>query len=79
MIHPPLLFNNISVNCTSHHYIFVVYLDEHITFINFNEHITIKIGKAKKGINIIKKIITTFSQHFLTFHVIQYSATIAIF
>ena len=60
LFHPTVLFNNIPVQCSTVQKHLGVYLDEKL---NFNTHITEKIGKASKGIGVIKN----YLRHFLRF------------
>ena len=53
IFHPSVLFNNIPVQHSTVQKHFGVYLDKTL---NFNTHIIEKIGKASKGIRVIKKI-----------------------
>ena len=53
LFHPTVLFNNIPVQCSTVQKHLGVYLDEKL---NFNTHITEEIGKASKGIGVIKKL-----------------------
>ena len=51
--HPPLLFNNSTVQQMSSQKYSGIYLDKHLTF---KHHINEKINKANKGIGIIRKL-----------------------
>ena len=53
LFHPTVLFNNIPVQRSTVQKHLGVYLDEKL---NFNTHITEKIGKASKGIGVIRKL-----------------------
>ena len=53
IFHPTILFNNIPVQHSTVQKHLGVYLDENL---NFNTHIIEKIGKASKGIRVIKKL-----------------------
>ena len=53
LFHPTVLFNNIPVQHSTVQKHLGVYLDEKL---NFNTHITEKIGKASKGIGVIKEL-----------------------
>ena len=53
IFHPTVIFNNIPVQIRSVQKQLGVYLDEKL---NFNTHIKEKIGKASKGIGVIKKL-----------------------
>ena len=51
--HPTTTFNTIPVACTPYQEHLGLYLDEKL---NFNHHINLKISKANKGIEIIKRL-----------------------
>ena len=53
LFHPTVLFNNIPVQRSTVQKHLGVYLDEKL---NFNTHITEKIGKATKGVGVTKKL-----------------------
>ena len=53
LFHATVLFNNIPVQRSTVQKHLGVYLDEKL---NFNTHITEEIGKASKGIGVIKKL-----------------------
>ena len=62
LFHPTVLFNNIPVQCSTVQKHLGVYLDEKL---NFNTHITEKIGKASKGIGVIKKLFKSLPRNAL--------------
>ena len=64
LFHPTVLFNNIPVQRSTVQKHLGVYLDEKL---NFNTHITEKIGKASKGIGFIKNYLRHFLRYFLIF------------
>ena len=66
MTHPPLLFDIILINWTSHHQNLGVYLDEKSNSISISKKQ--KIGKAKKGIGINKRVPSTCSQESTSYH-----------
>ena len=53
VIHPPAIFNNMPVVCSSCQKHLGIYLDEKL---NFSNHIKEKISKANKGIGILRKL-----------------------
>ena len=59
---PTVLFNNIPVQRSTFQKHLGVYLDEKL---NFNTHITEKIGKASKGIGVIKKLFKSLPRNAL--------------
>ena len=62
LFHPTVLFNNISVQRSTFQKHLGVYLDEKLNFIT---HITEKIGKASKGIGVIKKLLKSLPRNAL--------------
>ena len=62
LFHPTVLFNNIPVERSTVQKHLGVYLDE---ILNFNTHITEKIGKAGKGIGVIKKLFKSLPRNAL--------------
>ena len=62
LFHPPVLFNNIFVQHSTVQKHLGVYLDEKL---NFNTHITEKIGKASKRIGVIKKLFKSLPRNAL--------------
>ena len=62
LFHPTVLFNNIPVQHSTVQKHLGVYLDEKL---NFNTHITEKIGKASKGIGVIKKLFKSLPRNAL--------------
>ena len=62
LFHPTVLFNNILVQRRTVQKHLGVYLDEKL---NFNTHITEKIGKASKGIGVIKKLFKSLPRNAL--------------
>ena len=62
LFHLTVLFNNIPVQCSTVQKHLGVYLDEKL---NFNTHITEKIGKASKGNGVIKKLFKSLPRNAL--------------
>ena len=62
LFHPTVLLNNIPVQCSTIQKHLGVYLDEKL---NFNTHVTEKIGKASKGIGVIKKLFKSLPRNAL--------------
>ena len=62
LFHPTFLFNNILVQSSTVQEHLGVYLDEKL---NFNTHITEKIGKVSKGIGVIKKLFKSLPKNAL--------------
>ena len=62
VIHPPAIFNNMPVVCSSCQKYLGIYLDEKL---NFSNHIKEKISKANKDIGIIRKLNNFLPRNFL--------------
>ena len=62
LFHPTVLFNNIPVQHSTVQKHLGVYLDKNL---NFNTHNTEKIGKAGKGIRVIKKLFKSLPRNAL--------------
>ena len=65
LFHPSVLFNNIPVQRSTVQMHLGVYLNEKVIF---DTHITEKIGKASKGIGVIKKLFKSLPEKCLTNH-----------
>ena len=62
VIHPPEIFNNMPVVCSSCQKHLGIYLDEKM---NFSNHIKEKFLKASKGIGILRKLYNVLPRNFL--------------